>query len=401
MRTEPLLEQPTRPTWGDWLLVGLLWTFAGLPYLVGAQPAVLAVVATVQIVPLAWRRAHPVVVFGTVALATLSQVPFSDNVIAANIALLFALYSLAAWASSNLELVLGLSVCAVGALVAGADWAEFAAVEPGAGFPWRLFVITAVMCLAVTVAAAALGDAARRRRQLVLQLRARAEDAERERDQHAQLAAQSERTRIAREMHDVVAHALAVIVVQSDGAAYAVRHTGSVGTAADALETIGATSREALAETRRLVGVLREEGSAAELAPSAGAGDIATLVDRVRDAGLPVQLETDGALEGLPREVGAAAYRVVQEALTNVIKHGGPDATASVTITRADDRLEVTVSDTGRGLLPGADDQHGHGLVGMRERTSVLGGSLRTGPRPGGGFVVTAEIPSGERTSAT
>ena len=199
----------------------------------------------------------------------------------------------------------------------------------------------------------------------------------------------------------IAGEALTDIVVQSDGAAYAVRHSGSVDTAAAALDTIGSTSRAALAETRRLVGVLREEGSDAELTPSAGAGDIEALVARVREAGLPVRLDVAGDPAVLPREVGAAAYRIVQEALTNVIKHAGPDATATVALTCDADRLTAVVSDTGRGMLPGADDQAGHGLLGMRERTAVLGGTLRTGPRVGGGFVVTAEIPCGERTSAT
>lgn len=383
------LEQPTRPTWWDWLLAGGLALVTAVPYLL-SEP-MLGLIGLAQVAPLVWRRVRPLPVFGVVALATLAQVPFSDYVALSNVALMVALYAVIAWISDRRWLSGVLMVCAIGVVVAGLDWGRIGPSDE-ATLSASAVVTTMVLCVTITAATAALGLAARRRRELMIELRARATDAERERDQHAQLAAQTERTRIARDMHDVIAHALAVIVVQSDGASYAVRHSGSPDAATEALEAIGGTSRHALAETRRLVGALREEGETAELAPSFGAADIDALVSGVRDAGLSVDLHTDD-VDRVPPAAGAAAYRVVQEALTNVIKHAGRDATATVVAQRTDGELRIQVADTGRGLLPGAADQRGYGLLGMRERVTVLGGRLSAGSNRGGGFVVEATIP--------
>lgn len=389
MHDDPAVSRPTRPTWSD-ALIAVLVVVPSLLAAAGMSPAAV-LVATAQVAPLPWRRVRPLLVFGVIAVATLAQVPFSDNVMLSNLALMLSVYAVVAWDGRPRAIAATLAVCVVGAAVAGVRWGLLVAD----GRQWRGFVIAFVVCLVTVAAFAAAGEATRRRRQLMTQLHARAVDAERERDQHARLAAQSERTRIAREMHDVVAHALAVIVVQADGAAYAVRHSGSTTVAVDALDTIGSTSRDALAETRRLVGVLRQDGDELELAPAVAPNDVATLVDRVRDAGLDVRLSGLGALDGAPREVVAAVHRVVQEALTNVIKHAGADPRTQVVMRRERGDLIVRVTDDGRGPDPSADDL-GHGLLGMRERVHVLGGALSTEGRPGGGYQVTARIPLGE-----
>ncbi|YAL82281.1 sensor histidine kinase [Dermacoccaceae bacterium W4C1] len=396
MQTETPADQPRRPTAADWALCVLVVLVSAVPYLFdsGTGRGQLAnaelLLPFAMVVPLAWRRSHPVAVFAVVTLATLAQVPLFEGPMLSDIGLMFALHAVIVWTPGFRWYITALVICVIGAGVAAWDWTE-TMPDGSSDVTSRLnYVIACLLCIA---AAAALGQAARRRRQLMQQLHARALDAERDRDQQAQIAAQSERTRIAREMHDVVAHALAVIVVQSDGAAYAVRNTDNPQVAAAALDTIGATSREALAETRRLVGVLRQDGDVPELAPAVGPDDVEVLVTRVRSAGLRADLEGTEHLSDLPREVIAAVHRVIQEGLTNVIKHAGTDPRAEVRITRAATALVVTVTDDGAGGAASPSDGAGHGLLGMRERVAVLGGTLEAGPRTGSGFLLRSRIP--------
>jgi signal transduction histidine kinase len=225
------------------------------------------------------------------------------------------------------------------------------------------------------------------RRKYTRSLEERAERLERERDAEVQIAAAAERARIAREMHDVIAHSVSVMVVQADGAAYTVEADSQ--RAKRAMEAIGATGRQALAEMRRMLGVLREGGDAS-LAPQPGVEQLTELVVQIRSAGLPVDL----AVHGVPAELTAGLqltiYRIVQEALTNVRKHAGPGATARVGLYYGDHAVEVRIRDDGRGAVPG--DGRGHGLVGMRERVAVYGGSVRAEPVAGGGFEVVARL---------
>ncbi|MFI5835616.1 sensor histidine kinase [Micromonospora sp. NPDC051300] len=198
-----------------------------------------------------------------------------------------------------------------------------------------------------------------------------------------------ERRRIAGELHDLVAHQVAAMEVLAAGARRALRR--DPGAADGALAAVEDTGRAALRELHRLLRVLRADaGPAADLAPQPGLAGIATLVGAARDAGLPVTVRTRGALGPVPDGVALAAYRVVQEALRNVLRHAGP-ATALVRLAAGEGSLTVEVTDTGRG--PGPTDRIGHGLVGMRERVALYGGILRTGPTPGGGFRVYARIP--------
>jgi signal transduction histidine kinase len=218
----------------------------------------------------------------------------------------------------------------------------------------------------------------------------------------AALAAQAvadERRRIARELHDVVAHHMSVIGVLATGARRVLDRDPAA--ADEALHTIEDTSRSTLREMRRLLDVLRtEEEPGAELAPQPGLAGIETLVEQVREAGLPVRLAVEGEPVALDPGVALSVYRIVQEALTNTVKHAGA-AVATVELCFRPDGLTVQVGDDGRGPAPGAERGVGHGLVGMRERVALYGGTLRTGPRPGGGFCVHATIPADQLTAAT
>ncbi|MEJ3750461.1 sensor histidine kinase [Actinomycetes bacterium KLBMP 9797] len=210
----------------------------------------------------------------------------------------------------------------------------------------------------------------------------------------AEQAVADERRRIARELHDVVAHHVSVMGVLATGARRVLRRDPDA--ADEALTTIEDTSRTTLREMRRLLDVLRTDAEpAADLAPQPGLAGIDTLVEQVREAGLPVSLRVDGSPGTLDPGVALTIYRIVQEALTNALKHAG-EATAQVRLSFGVYWLIVEVFDTGHGPTPGwgsREDHVGHGLVGMRERVALYGGTLRTGPRPGGGFRVYAKIP--------
>jgi len=223
-------------------------------------------------------------------------------------------------------------------------------------------------------------------------------DYDRERGAHEAVSA--ERTRIARELHDIVAHAVSVIVVQADGARYALRSDPDV--AEQALGTIAGTGRDALRELRRTVALLRTDHAPEEL-PQHGTAGLARLVAMVRSAGLAVELELSGELDGIAPEVSLGVHRIVQESLTNTLRHAGPDSRAWVRVHSRDGEVLVEVTDLGHAaagvtLVPGTAARNGItgsglGLVGMRERVAVLGGSLEAGHRPEGGWRVHATIP--------
>ncbi|MFJ6798471.1 sensor histidine kinase [Streptomyces sp. NPDC091268] len=243
-----------------------------------------------------------------------------------------------------------------------------------------------------------MGDSLRTRRAYYAQLIERNQRLEKEREAQAKVAVAAERARIARELHDVVAHNVSVMVVQADGAAYVM--DAAPEQAKEALQTISGTGRQALAEMRRLLGVLRtgEPQESEDYVPQPDVEQIEVLVEQVRAAGLTVDFEVEGAPRRLPSGVELTAYRIVQEALTNTRKHGGPDARASVRLVYFDDGLGLMVEDDGRGAPhemyeDGGADGAGHGLIGMRERIGMVGGTLDAGPRPGGGFRISALLP--------
>lgn len=223
----------------------------------------------------------------------------------------------------------------------------------------------------------------------------RAEILEREQEEERARAIADERLHIAQELHDVVAHSMSVIAVQA-GVGMHVADTDAAE-AKKALENISTTSRSTLAELRRLLGVLRDDGSGATYAPAPGLGDLDKLARDVTDAGVPVEIQVEGSLSDVPPGVDFTGYRIVQEALTNVLKHAGPSS-ASVRVAHEPGALRIEVRDDGRGVN-GRSTGAGHGLMGMRERVAVYGGRLDAGPVAGGGYQVLAELPYADATN--
>lgn len=239
------------------------------------------------------------------------------------------------------------------------------------------------------------GTLVRIRRDYVASLQERTRQLERERQAQAQIAAAAERARIAREIHDIVAHSLSVVVVLSDGAAATVETEPA--RARSAMLTVAGTSRSALAEMRRMLGVLREDEPGSH-APQPGIGQVGQLVEESQEAGLPVDLRVEGEPVPLSAGLDLTVYRVVQEALTNVRKHAGPAVgKVEVSLHWRNTDLDVRVTDDGQGFRGDRDGETaGHGLVGMQERVAAYGGTLRAGMRPSGGFEVRAVLPTGD-----
>jgi signal transduction histidine kinase len=354
----------------------------------GGRPMVLGLLLTV---PLAWRRRAPVAAATAVIAAGLLELLLSPSFLPANVAALIMIYTLAAWAPRWAERA-GLVAGLVGAALAGVRYFYLTFGSPYA-------VLTSAGSIAVAVVAAwALGRLRRARLQQVLSLEERTRLLEVERDQEMRLAATSERARIARELHDVVAHSLSVVIAQADGGRYAAAADPAAATGA--LEAIAATGRQALTDMRALLGVLRE-GGGEEFAPQPDVAAIPALVEDVRASGLDVDLIVEGSSQPMPAGPQLAAYRIVQESLTNVLKHAGPAGRAWVRLHWRADVLELSVLDDGRGAaaaVAGDDekkDGSGQGLRGMHERALLHGGRLEAGPRPGGGFGVHAALPYG------
>ncbi|HEX5301940.1 MAG TPA: histidine kinase [Streptosporangiaceae bacterium] len=373
--------------------LGILRTLAILPFVLGMA------------VPVVFRRAYPVEAFAVVIAVGALQVLLLRRPAGADLAVLVVLYTLAASRPRRVSLR-GLAVCLAGAAAAIVCW------HPArGGLDLYTLGTEAALFGAPVLLAWLLGDSARWRRGYYQALEERAARLERERDAQAQVAAAAERARIAREIHDVVAHNVSVMVVQADGAAFAL--DGSPQRAREALAAISATGRRALAEMRSLLGVLREPadsagpapgGAGPALAPQPGVEDLADLLEQARAAGLPVSLTIGGDPRPVPAGEALAVYRVVQESLTNVRKHAGPDATAVVSLDYDEGGLLIRVTDDGAGASavpgrlggvpgPAGPTGPGHGLAGMRERVELYGGTARSGPRPGGGYEVVARLP--------
>jgi signal transduction histidine kinase len=302
----------------------------------------------------------------------------------ADLAIPIMLYTLAAYRPRRVSLI-GLAVCLVGSIIGVVAWTSGLDL-------YRKLAVALVIFSATALIAWVLGDSMRYRRAYYAALEERAARLEREADAQAQIAAAAERARIARELHDVIAHHVSVMVVQADGAGYAL--DGSPERARRALAAISATGRQTLTEMRRLLGLLRSGDARAELTPQPGLGQLRELVEQARAAGMSVSLTQEGAPYPLPEGAELAAYRVVQESLTNTRKHAGVAAVASITLRYDQDGLVVQVSDNGQGDAA-AGDGTGHGLAGMRERVEMYGGTVIAGPLPqGGGYRVTARIPA-------
>jgi signal transduction histidine kinase len=355
--------------------------FASMP--VGSGMLVLGYgLVLLHTLPLAARRRFPgtvlaVIVASGLAGAALFLPPFFFGP-----AILVAVYSVAAYGSRWVS-VAGLALAEVG--LAAVQLTPF-------GFEFEGLAL--VVFMGVLAAAWLLGHFAHNYRAYAVRLEERTAELKRAREELARGAVVVERLRLARELHDVVAHAMSVIAVQSGvGAHVADSRPEEVGKALAAIE---ATSRAALTELRRLLGVLRQDSEPqASLTPVPGLANLEGLLAEVAKAGLAVKLRVEGRPAPLPTGLDLSAYRIVQEALTNVVKHAGP-ARAQVTIRYRDHEVAVEVTDDGRGVGAVAGDGRrgtGHGLIGMRERVQAFGGDLEIGPRPGGGFRVAARLP--------
>ncbi|MDT9594730.1 histidine kinase [Nocardioides zeae] len=392
MSTPSLPRQPRRlgprgRAWFDRLLTLGLVAFTVLGALGADEPAWL-VLGLAQTVPLWWRRGHPVLVYTAVAVASAAQVLVLDTPLVSQLAYPVAVYSAARFASARAGAVaLLVGLCA--AVTAAVDWISPYYDSP---YPWAPVISYATTIGVIVLAAWSLGTLGRTRQAYVGALLDHADDLAREAEQRAELAASDERTRIAREMHDVVAHGLSVIIVQADGARYAAAKEPAV--AVEALETVSATGREALAEMRRLLGVLRTDDTGVR--PQPGLADLPWLLEQAAADGLPLEVTLPDPLPAVGDGVGLVVYRVVQEALTNVRRHAGLVRRVEVEVATAPGGLRVDVRDDGRGAGGAGgrtDGTGGLGLVGMRERVLASGGELEVGPRPGGGFAVGARIP--------
>ncbi len=336
------------------------------------------------IAPLLLRRKAPVAMFTTICVLLLAQAMVFDGPRYGDIALLFGLYAIAAY---------GPLWALWGGLASGLLGAAIASIAWGVGAPTDLYGVVYRFVLLGTLVAASwlLGFLARTRRAYVAGLEERADQLERDAAQQTQIATAAERARIAREMHDVVAHSLSVMVVQADGALYASDKRPEV--AVETLRTISETGRSSLVEMRKLLGLLRDDAGRTDLAPMPGAGDIAELIEQLRSSGIQIELTVMGDLGRLDAPTGLTVYRIVQEALTNTLKHAGPDVSAAVDLRVTTDSVRIQVDDDGRGGAA-ADDGQGHGILGMRERIAVHAGEVEAGPRPGGGFRVRAVVPA-------
>jgi len=339
--------------------------------------------AVVGMGALTWRRTNPVTVLvvTTVAARLMRSLGYADAGLPW--AAMIAFYSVSAYAHRQSRLV--------AFLLLAAAFATLLATNRSSHFD-KADVLANGLAFAIVWI---IGQGLRSRRERLADAEEKAARLERERDADARAALSDERRRIAQELHDVVAHAMSVIAVQSGMGAHVIDTQPEE--AKKALQAIETTSRSALDELRRMLGVLREEGeSGGALAPAPRADDVQTLIDTVRAAGVPVELHWDGLTADVmpPDSVLLNRYRILQEALTNVLKHAGPSSVV-VNIVEHVGETTIEVVDDGRGLaaLPKPDGAPpGHGLAGMRERVALFGGVLQAGPRPGGGFRVFATL---------
>jgi signal transduction histidine kinase len=346
-------------------------------------PVVQTIGALLMIAPLGWRRRYPVAaLMGALAgaavewpwLRSSGQLSFE-----AFVAVLVVSYSVGAHA----ELRRGLRALALVLIVVGAgDVLDTLAGHHAAFQNAGLYPLILV--------AWALGNAFRQHGVREHELEGDGTRLEREREEKVRSATAEERVRIARELHDVVAHSVSVMVVQIGGARGIL--DSEVDTARETLRSAEETGRQALAEMRRMLGILRAPDDSGTLTPQPGLDQVDTLVEKARAAGLAVEVRTEGARHPLSPGVDLAAYRIVQEALTNAVKHAGP-ARAEVVLRYAADEIEIEVRDDGHGPPRPGRANAGHGLVGMTERVALYGGALSAGARNGGGFAVHARLP--------
>lgn len=353
----------------------------------------LGLISAATVLPLAWRRSRPV---GSTVLAFAAALVlwlWTGSAQPAHLAVFVALYSVAAYGrrpAALTALVAVLTACVLEAVRLELENNDLG-IE-GIRFRWSELVLIVMVSWAFSVAIWVAGTLRGTRRAYLEALVDRARRIEVEREQQDRLAAAAERARIARELHDIVAHSLSVIILQADGGRMAAAQDPS--RAVGALDVVGDTARQALTDMRRLLGVLREGGTA-DRAPQPGLDALPALVEGVRESGLQVHLDEQGERREVSAGMAMAAYRIVQESLTNVMKHAGPGAVATVRIGWQDTGLAIEVADDGRGagVVQDSGDGRGRGIGGMRERAELYGGSVQAGPKVGGGYAVVARLP--------
>lgn len=375
----------------DFALCITIAVFTVTPY-ISRDPETL-VLSLALVGPLMFRRMLPRVAVGAATAAAFVMAVTLNQPVVGIVAVPLLVYSIARWQPLRLSrATLGIAI--FGSLLGPASWI----FAPSGIFVDSIaaYVMTVFACAGIVAAFYLVG----RRRNDFADRRAKeaAAEAEQERlkvleqDQRAKMATVNERNRIARELHDIVAHSLSVIVVQAEGGrALAAKRPER---APEVLGTIAETSREALEEMRRMVGLLRSGGpeqgqESAGYLPTPGLADIADLVRKTSDR---AHLTVYGDPPAVSQALGLTAYRIIQESLTNVLKHGGPKAVAQVRVGYMPSAIQLEIADDGRGSAATSDGQ-GHGLRGMRERVAVHGGRLAAQPRPGGGFQVQASLP--------
>ncbi|WP_308401384.1 histidine kinase [Streptomyces sp. AP-93] len=365
-------------------LLGIL-SLLNMPGSSETRLAVLLVLVAGFSLPLLWRERRPLLVFWVIACLSAVGIALEMGSTASR---LVALYSLARFGTPG-QVALALAVSIPEVVATG-----FVLSADGSATSLRQLPALVSLLVVCTVAMAGLGLASRVARSYIAALEERTLRLEVERDQRARLAVATERARVAREMHDILGHTLAVIVGLADGAAGLAERSPKRG--ADTLRIIADSGRGALAELRRLLGVIGDGRSDpdAPLAPQPGVADLGALLERVRAAGPTVALHTEGDLTGLSQGLQLAMYRIVQEALTNTLKHAAPDTTVSVVVTAGHQAVHITVEDSGpsRPTPQGHREHTGQGLVGMRERAALYQGEVTAGPNSRGGWTVRAGL---------
>ena len=334
-----------------------------------------------QTIPLIWRRKAPVTVLAVIILAFMFDRAINYPPSWAFFGISFAAYTIGTQLPPKRSLLVGgIAVdvvvlwTAFGILIGDVEWFALVSVIAMVGLPLLI------------------GRETYHRQQRMVELERRALRAEHEREHQATEAVNRERGRIARELHDVVAHEITVMTIQSAAARRVL--AADPGQAQEAMGSAEAAGHRALTEVRRLLGMLRTTDPKAR-DPQPGLGSLPSLVDHMSEAGLHTELSVTGDVRPLPLGVDLNAYRIIQESLTNTLKHGGPDVRAEIDVEYSDDSLAIEVRDDGRGAAasPQTREPHGQGLVGMHERVALLDGALVAGPRPGGGYRVTAKLP--------
>lgn len=343
--------------------------------------------------PVAWRRRRPVLVLAITVLATVLAAATGPSS-GVGFGVLIATYSVAVYADRRQ------SVAALAVTMTAVTVVLILVLASTPDVPPAFYPVGMVVAWMIFGAVWVLGDLVRSRGRAVEELRQRNVELEAEREENARLAVADERARIARELHDAVAHSLSVMVVQAGAARRALETAEPGGEAAaerarGALATIEATGRDTLGEMRRVVGALRPTGTE-PYEPQPSLDELDRLLTTVRAAGLPVELVVEGEARAVPRGVDLSAYRVVQESLTNTLKHAHA-ASARVRLCYSSDALDVEVTDDGRGAAAQLLEapHRGYGLAGMRERVAMAGGEMVAQPGPSGGFVVRARLPLG------